>query len=173
MLNKTHLTQMVQDCKSFDWNKWEVSSKTTLSLKKNYKGHWKTVKTKEKGENMARERAASWAVWGWERCTLPGTLMNALQASSSPCSPQRSGFHAYANHALQDTTALSWWKETRSTVGILNWLHFLNIHPSVFHYYHHSRECHHHHDHHCQEEYVLMQYLYDTHSVQLQFLFET
>lgn len=108
--------------------KRKVFFKKTRYLLKNNKGHWKRAKMKEKDENAARERAASWAVWGWERCTLPGTLMNALQASSLPRSPQRCGFHAFANHALWDTTAQSWWKETRNTVSISNWLHLHKIH---------------------------------------------
>lgn len=83
---------------------------------------------KEAEGNMARERAASWAVWGWERCTLPGTLMNALQASSLPCSPQQCGFHAYANHALWDSKAQSWWKETCNTVNVSKWLHCYKMH---------------------------------------------
>lgn len=101
-----HLTQIVQSCKSCLIKKKEkketYSSKPTLSLKKQ-QSPLKKSEMKEKEGNMARERAASWAVGGWVRCTLPGTLMNALQASSLPCSPQQCGFHAYANHALWDT----------------------------------------------------------------------
>lgn len=54
---------------------------------------------RQRRENISNEQAASWAVWGWVRCTLPGMVMNALQASSSPCSPQDCGCHTSANHA--------------------------------------------------------------------------
>lgn len=103
LLNNMHLTQIVQSCKSCLIKKGKkYSSKAMLSLKKQ-QSPLKKSEMKEKEGNTARERAASWAVGGWERCTLPGTLMNALQASSLPCSLQQCGFHAYANHALWDT----------------------------------------------------------------------
>lgn len=62
----------------------------------------KNKEGRQRGENITIEWVASWAVWGWVRSTLPGMVMNALQASSSPCSPQGCGCHISANHALLD-----------------------------------------------------------------------
>lgn len=125
---KKQLEMKMLSIMSFSW--WLKQSKQSFTyniVKILLKGTTRTPQAVQKWRNtkkvISRNGTAKWMVWDWEKSTLPGTLMNTLQALSSPYSIKQCGFHAYTYHALQDTTVQSWWKETWKTVSISNWLH--------------------------------------------------